>query len=637
MDEILKAGRIGKLELKNKIVMLPMGTRYGNAKEGYVTDRLRNYYEERAKGGAGLIIVEIACVDTPTGSCLANDLVIDDDKFIPGLSELAAAIKKHGAKAAIQIGHAGNATFSAITGVQPVAPSAVKRRGLYEIPRELTIEEIQRLVICFAKAAGRAKRAGFDGVEIHGAHLYLVAQFLSSAWNKRQDIYGGDQEKRVRFLLEVINAIREEVGKDFPVWCRINGKEIGIEGGTTLEEAKQTAQMIEASLDALSVTAAASGAYSFVVVSPDHQSILPLATEVKKVVNIPVIAAGRLNPEIGNDALKKGMVDLIGFGRSLIADPDLPRKLSEGKADEIRPCIACLRCYSATDPLFCSVNASAGREKELSIKPAEKPQTVFVVGGGPGGMEAARVAALGGHRVTLFEKSDQLGGQLLLASIPPEKKEMIEPFTHYLTNQVSQYGIKVRMGEEIDRELIDKEKPDVVILATGLTPFVPDIPGVDKPNVVQAFDVLTGLKEVGQTVVIIGGELVACETADLLSGQGKKVTVMRRGNMIASKMQIARRRVLLDRLEAQNVTFLTKVKYEEIIDDGVVISDPEGKRQVIKADGVIIAAGSNPNKKLLEELQVNDGGLKIIQVGDCVEPRAIKEAIEEGFRAALSF
>lgn len=635
MLELFRPGRIGKLEIKNRIVMLPMGTRYAD-EEGFVTDRIIDYYEERARGGAGLIIVEISCVDSPVGKVIRNSLAIDEDKFIPGLAKLAAAIKKHGARAAIQVGHAGNAGRPEITGLLPVGPSPVKRKGLYVLPRELNTGEIQRLVLCFAMAAERAKQAGFDGVEIHGAHMYLVSQFLSAAWNKRDDIYGGNLENRVRFLKEIIASTREWVGEDFPVWCRINAEEEGIPGGTDLAEARLTAEMIQGSIDALSVSASGSGARAFIKTSPDLPGILlPLAGAIKKAVNIPVIAAGRITPEIGKEAIQKGMVDFIGWGRSLISDPELPLKLMEGNTDEIRPCIACLRCYFEAEPIACSVNACAGKEKELKIVPTDRPQKVFVVGGGPAGMEAARVAALRGHRVTLFEKGPQLGGQLLLAHLPPEKKKMIQPLTGYLTNQLRMLGIEVKLGKEVTRQLIDKEKPDSVILATGIIPFVPDIPGMDLAHVVKALDVLAGMEEVGERVVIIGGELVGCETADFLASKGKKVVLVRRGTRMAEKMQVGRRRSLLDRLIEQGVVMLTDVHYEKIVPEGVVITDKAGNRQLIEADSVVVAAGSRPNRNLLEQLDKKDGDRKICSAGDCLDPRGIKEAIEEGYRAAF--
>lgn len=636
MNEMLKTGQIGSLNIRNRIVMLPMGTRYAD-EQGFVTERMIDYYQERARGGAGLVIVEVTCVDSPRGNLLLRNLVIDDDKYIPGLSKLAAAIKKHGARAAIQLGHAGNATMLELTGgVQPVAPSALKRDGLYDPARELSIAEIGQLVDSFAKAAERAKHAGFDAVELHCAHFYLISQFLSGAWNKRQDIYGGELKNRARFLMEILKAVRAAVGLGLPVWCRINGEEENVPEGTTLTEAKQTAQMIQVYIDALSVSAASKTAATFLKTSPDHPGAnLHLAQAIKEVVDIPVIAAGRMTPELGNEAIEKGMADFIGIGRGLICDPALPNKVAEGRFDDIRPCIACLRCYSETEPMTCSVNASAGKEAELRIRPAAKPGKILVVGGGPAGMEAARTAALMGHGVVLMERSQELGGQLLLAAVPPEKKEMIEPLTAYMKNQVSKLGIDVRLSREADLDTIKRESPEAIILATGMNPFLPNIPGMGGHNVFQAVDVIAGLSVVGEKVAVIGGGLIGCETADILAGQGKKVVIVEMRAKMAANMPAGRRRALLKRLARQGVSMVNQATCDEVINQGVIIIDQDGAKQFIEADSVVVASGSRPDRVLTEGLQRDGMNIKILQAGDCICPRGILEAIEDGFRAAI--
>lgn len=636
MNEIFKMGQIGRLNIKNRIVMLPMGTRYAD-QQGFVTDRMIDYYQERSRGGAGLIIVEVACVDSPQGNLLSRNLVIDDDKYIPGLSKLSGAIKKHGAKAAIQLGHAGNATMLELTGgLQPVAPSALKRDGLYDPARELTIAEIGQLVNSFAKAAERAKLAGFDAVELHCAHFYLISQFLSSAWNKRQDIYGGELINRARFLMEILEAVRAAVGPEFPVWCRINAEEENVPGGTTLAEAKQTAQMIQPYIDALSVSAASKTAATFLKTSPDHPGAnLHLAQAIKEVVDIPVIAAGRMTAELGNQAIEKGMADFIGIGRGLICDPELPNKVAEGRFDDIRPCIACLRCYSESEPLRCSVNAKAGKEAELRIRPAAKPGKVLVVGGGPAGMEAARAAVLMGHHVVLMEKNQELGGQLLLAAIPPKKREMIEPLTIYMRNQISKLGIDVRLGQEANVPMIKKESPDAIVLATGVNSSLPNIPGIDGSNVFQAPDVIAGLRVKGEKVAVIGGGLVGCETADILVSQGKKVVIVEMQARMAANMPAGRRRSLLKRLAAGGADMLNGFRCDAVIEQGLIIADQDGAKQLIEADSIVVASGSRPNRMLVKDLQRQGINTRILQAGDCICPRGILEAIEDGLRAAL--
>lgn len=633
MTNMFSPARIGALDLKNRVVMLPMGTRCADA-EGFVTDRMLDYYEERAKGGVGLIVVEISCVDAPVGKLFPNMLVIDHDKYIPGLSRLAHVIKKHGARAAIQIAHAGNATRSELTGAQPVAPSPVKRRGLHDAPRELTVQEIQALVRRFADGAERARRAGFDGVEIHGAHSYLVAQFLSAAWNKRHDEYGGSLANRTRFLAEVIGAIRQRIGSEFPLWCRLNGEEEGEDGGTTLEEARATAQALQGTVDAISVSATASGAAMFMKCSPlVPGALLPLARSIKQAVRIPVIGAGRLDFAAGTAALRDHSIDLVGVGRAFICQPDFPAKWAAGRPEDVRPCITCYNCFSELDPLTCSVNPLAGRERELLTSPAPQPKKIVVVGGGPAGMQSACVASSMGHHVVLFERRAWLGGQLPVALVPPEKKQHLEQLTRYLISQVHKLAIEVRLGVEADKALIQRERPDLVVVATGIVPFFPDIPGVAGDNVVHALDVLDGARETGAKVVVIGGDLVGCETADFLAERGRAVVITRRGPTMAAHMHPALRRSLMNRLKAHGVRMLANVRYEEITNHGLVISTESG-RQLIAADTIVIAAGQKPNAKLHLSLKEEMGReAVVVAAGDCLRPAGIKEALEHGTRA----
>lgn len=633
--KLFEPGRIGSLELKNRLVMPPMATNYA-AKDGSVTDRQIDYYEERAKGGAGLVIVEISCVDAPIGKGTMRQIVIDHDRFIPGLSKLAKAIKRHGAKAAIQIHHAGRQTSSKITGHQPVAPSPVPVLG-GEQPRELTLEEIAALIIRFAEAADRAEKAGFDGVEIHGAHGYLISEFLSPLSNHRQDAYGGSLEKRARFLLEVIKAIRVKVGRDYPVWCRLSGMEIGADGGITVEETQTVAQQAEkAGVDAIHVSAHTVGPARRPPMAQPPCSFVPLAEAVKKVVSVPVIAVGRIPPEFAEEVIRDGKADFVSMGRELLVDPYLPQKAESGKPEDIRPCIYCLTCLDSMnwrrEGVCCVVNPTLGRERESELKPTKSPKKVVVVGGGPGGMEAARVAALRGHKVVLFDEGEELGGQLLLAAKPPFK-DTIETFRQFLVRQVTKLGIELRLRQKFTTEMLSELKPDSVILATGVKPFIPQIPGIQSMKVVQASQVLMGA-ETGERVVVIGGELVGCETALLLMERGKKVTIMRRGPELATKVHRLIREPMLGRLKYKGVTMLTGVEYQEITDAGVVIRTHAGEKKVVEADTVVLAAGSTPNTELAAALKGKVA--QVVSVGDCVEPRSMMEALEEGYRAGLN-
>ena len=633
--KLFEPGRIGSLELKNRLVMPPMATNYAS-KDGAVMQRQIDYYEERAKGGVGLVIVEITCVDSPVGKGTARQIAIDDDRFIPDLSKLAEAIKRHGARAAIQIHHAGRQTSAQWTGHQPVAPSPIPVPG-GEQPRELTLSEIAMLVTRFAEAAGRAKKAGFDGVEIHGAHGYLISEFLSPLSNHRQDAYGGSIENRARFLLEVIKAIRERVGRGYPVWCRLSAMEIGVEGGITLEETQVVAQLAEkAGVDAIHVSAHAVAPARRPPMAQPPCTFVPLAEGVKKVVSVPVITVGRIPPELGEGVLRDGKADFISIGRALLADPHLPQKVAMGRMEDIRPCIYCLTCLDSMnwrkEGVCCVVNPTLGREREYELKLlAESPKKVVVVGGGPSGMEAARVAALRGQKVYLFDDGDELGGQLLLASKPPFK-DTIETFRQYLVGEVTRLGVELRLRQRFTADVLNELKPDVVVLATGVKPFIPQIPGMQSKKVLQASEVLVGA-ETGERVAVIGGELVGCETALYLVERGKKVTIMRRGPELATKVHQFVREPLVGRLRYRGVSIFTGIEYEEITEAVVVIRTGTGERKVVEADTVVLAAGATPNTELLTALQGKVA--QVFSVGDCVEPRGIREAVEEGYRAGL--
>lgn len=627
--------RIGQMELRNRVVMPPMVTQYGS-ENGYVTERTKDYLEARARGGAALVIVEATYVHSQ-GQSFANQLGISDDRFIPGMKDLVESIHRHGAKAAIQLHHGGRTANSKLTLMQPVAPSPLPSPG-GEVPKELSVDEIREVSVSFAEAALRAKRANFDGVEIHGAHGYLIAQFLSCSTNKRQDAYGGDLRNRTRFFIEVIKAVRVAVGEGYPVWCRINGREYGVEEGTTPEEAQKIARMAQnAGADAIHVSAFGPTSPTNFTTSPFRPAIIEdLAESIKKVVTVPVIAVGRITPEAGERILEQGKADLIAIGKGLLADPELPNKVDAGRLEDITPCIVCMGCrddlLSATVlGIRCEVNATLGREGEYKIALAKRPKKILVVGGGPAGMESARVATLRGHQVTLYEKEPRLGGQLIQATIPPHK-DRLEPLSRYLETQVRKLGVKIVLGKEATAALVKRLKPEVVILATGVTPFTPEISGLNKAQAVQARDILDGKVEAGDRVVVIGGELVGCETAEFLADKGKRVTVTRRGPEMALGVAAGVRAFLLDRLLAKGVTLLTGVRYNEVTPQGLVLTTTEGETKTIEADTIVLAAGAIPDKKLLEELKGKVP--EIYAIGDCVEPRTIRDAIADGFRIA---
>ncbi len=642
--KLLQPVGIAGLELRNRIVMPPMGTNMATM-EGHVTESIRRYYEERARGGVGLIIVETTCIDAPRGKTTAHQMAIDDESFVPGLVGLADTIHQHGAKAVLQLQHGGRGTKSSITGFQPVAPSPVPMpygtlvgyEG--EMPRELAATEIEDLVGKFAQGAARAKRAGFDGVEIHATGYYLVAQFLSSTANVRRDAYGGTVRNRAKFLVEIVQAVRSEVGRSYPLLCKLSAFELGPGAGLTFDEGKEIAHIAEeAGVDALEIAGMIWGIIPRLAPTTAEPvgGLLPFVEGIKAAVNIPVIAGSRITPEVGEKALQEGKADLIAIGKGLIADPYLPNKLASGKADDIRPCIGCLRCIDNQTikglAIMCSVNAATGRESELEIRSADKPRKIIVVGGGPAGMEAARVAALRGHKVILLEKQAKLGGQLLEAIIPPHK-DHLPPFIDYLETQLAKNRVEVRLDSQVTAEDVCEARPDAVILATGIVPTTPNIPGVSGTNVLTAWDVLKGAA-VGDTVVVIGGGLVGCETAEYLAVKGKKVTILEMLEEVATAMPLALRKLLLARLANRKVDIYTGVKCRELTGASVRFVNREKEEIVVMADSVIVAAGGKPDTRLRAQLKGDTFTVRLS--GDCVEPRGIAEAVEEGLRAGLA-
>jgi len=638
--KVFEPTSIGQMQLKNRIVMPPMGTGY--AENSAVGQRMLDYYEARARGGVGLIIVEGSA---PSLQCTTfRGASLGDDKFIPGWQHLTDVAHKYNAKIAVQIMHSTMEHWDGKPVQVSPSPVIVPARVMGisgEPPHELTVEEIAERVGWFASAAGRAKKAGFDGVEIHGAHQYLVAAFLSSATNQRKDQYGGSVKNKARFLVEILQAIRAEVGPDFPVLARLNAQELGVANGVTLEETKQVVPLVvQAGAQAIHVSGYGAGSYvTTAPISDTPGFLVPLAEEVKKLTNVPVIAVGRLDLELGERILKEGKADLIAIGRRLIADPDLPNKVAEGRFDEIIPCTGCMECIERLPSaeqvigVTCIVNPTVGREKEYQIKPVGKAKNVVIVGGGPAGMQAAIVAAQRGHKVTLFEKDAKLGGQLNIAAIPPFKGDIF-PWINYLVKQVEKAGVAVKLNIDATAEIVIEQNPDAVVIATGGTPAIPDINGIDKSNVVTAQDVLSGKTKAGQNVVIIGGGMVGSETGHYLAAQGKTVTIVEILRRVASDMFPMARRRLFDGLRSKKVALRTSSTCEEIGEDSVLITDTDGKKETIRADTVITAVGYKANERLYKALK--DRVPEVYRIGDSSEPRRIREATSEGYQTGLA-
>jgi 2,4-dienoyl-CoA reductase-like NADH-dependent reductase (Old Yellow Enzyme family)/thioredoxin reductase len=623
MIRLFEPGRIGGVEVRNRIIMAPMGL--GLSTEfGYVTDRTVAFYEARSKGGVGLISTGGAYI-TDIGQSPQHHMGIYDDKHVPGLKRLAGAIKAHGTVAFVQLIQPASKTAE--------VPEARPHPLMGPPPGELSKGEIQRIVEQFVQAAGRAKEAGFDGIEIHGAHGYLISQFLSPKTNPRGDEYGGSAAKRARFACEIVRGIKQQLGWNFPVIFRANGDDY-IDGGLTIEEAVvQAPLLVEAGADALSVSAGILQGYHWQIPTVIQPSgcLTHLAAAVKKVVMVPVITAGKLgNPLIAERILVEGRADFIALGRPLLADPELPNKAKRGELEDIRPCIYCnLGCMTKRPPpgvvAGCSVNPACGRESEYVLEPVLHPKKVMVLGGGLAGMEAARTLAHRGHDVSLYEKEGKLGGQWnIVSAYQPE----VAALTEYLARSLDGVGVNVFLNTKADRQTVEEARPEAVLIATGAIPIIPEVPGVRGRNVVLAWDVLMGSVEVGREVVVIGGQTTALEAACLLAEQGRKVSVVGMRE-VASRVNWYLRGALMERLIQDGVYLYPGTTLHSISSRGVSVLD-ERQLLFLKADTVVLAAGSRSENELAEQLQ----GLvpEVYTIGDAVEPRDSMDAIHDGSR-----
>ncbi|MDK2821584.1 MAG: hypothetical protein PWP31_1549 [Clostridia bacterium] len=640
---LFQPGYIGKMEVRNRLVMPPMATNFGG-ENGEVTDRMIRYYAERAKGGVGLIIVENAQIDYPTGKNVVLQHRIDDDKFIPGLRLLVNTIHNHGAKVLQQIHHAGRQTTLGITeGADVVSCSPVPCGFLQTQPQELTREEIEVLISKFADAAGRARQAGFDGIEIHGAHGYLINQFMSPYTNKRVDEWGGTFERRMKFPLEIIRRCRERVGTDFVISFRMSADEF-VEGGITLEEGIKIARYLEgAGVDVLHVSAGIYESMGTVLEPMSYEEgwRVYLAEAIKKEVKIPVITVGVIRtPEMADSIIAKGKADFVAIGRGLITDPEFAIKAAKGQEHNINKCIVCnIGCVGdgifANNFMGCTVNPVVGREAEFAnIYPAFKSKRVVVVGGGPAGMEAARVAKLRGHNVTLLEKSQELGGQMLIASKPPHKSK-INWFTEFLKSELERLEVDVQLGKEADVERIVELNPDAVIVATGAQPITGEFSSETRGKVIQAWDVLLEKKEVDSpTAIILGGGEVGLETAEFLAEKGISCTVLEKLPDVGLDMEGINRIDLLARLEKMNVRIETGILITDINGNTLKGLNSSMQQVSFSAETIVLALGSRSVNDLATVLKGKISEVYVI--GDARKPRRIMEAAYEGMASAVS-
>jgi len=671
MSKLFESTKIGSIEIKNRLAMSAMDL--GFTTEGSINKRFIDFYVERARGGVGLIVVG-GCYPEMTGKVWKSIIGLDKDEYIPGLKKLTDTIHKYDTKIAAQILHGGRSASSFFSKTHPVSPSSLSHINIKQKPHALTIPEIKKVIDGYVAATVRVKKGGFDAVEIHGGMGYLINQFLSRATNKRKDKYGGSLKNRIRFAKEIVVAIKEKVGKRYPVIFRLSGEDF-VEDGLKIDESVEIAKELEkAGVDAFNVSPGWHESRTpIMLMSIPRMSYIFLSEKIKDNVNVPVIGSVRINDlALAEEVIDNNQSDIVSIGRPLIADPELPKKYKRKQFEDIRRCIACNQgCFDSLlgfKSISCLYNVRAGRESELKIKKAKKKKKVMIIGGGPGGMEAARVAALRGHDVHLFEKTDVLGGQLRYAYIPPGREEIVNVIS-FLENQIKKLNVNIELSKKVDTVTINKLKPDVVIAATGGVPLIPKITGIKEKNVVVAEDVFDNRVKVGKDVVIIGGGTIGCEIAlhtakmgamdpevacfllknkvidgdkavELTSKGKRNITILEMKNKIGGRFGISTRWVIMKQIVDAGINSITGIKVKNMSTksikkkDKVCVTYEDGKKDIkIFADTVIIAAGYKSNQDPTRKL--NGKIDELYRIGDCVEVRTALEAIHEGFEVGL--
>ena len=687
-ERLLEPGKIGSVKTRNRIVKTGAGMFMWHEDEMHMNDAVKAFYEGIARGGVGLLIVESPTVDYPLGARWRPRYRLDDDKYIKGLSELVEVIRKHDCPTFMQMNHDGpwqRIIFepTALSPGPPIAASPVSMSSdndfHNEVPRELTIEEIEEIIDKFASAAVRAEKAGFQGVDINAASSHLGHNFLSPFWNRREDKYGGSPENRARFVIEIIQQIKKRLGQDFPVSVCINGIEIGRIVGIddsqcmTAEYSRKIARILQdAGADNIHVRSHWLGRHVAAYLTelfcypecPVPVKEFPkeydwsnrgaganilLAGGIKKELSIPVMTVGRLDAELGEKAIEEGRIDFVGMTRRLIADPEYPNKVAAGRLEDIAPCTACDNCLGSQR---CRINANVGTEFNTYPR-AEKTKKVVVVGGGPAGMEAARVTALRGHDVTLYEKTTRLGGLLPMAAmVKGTEIEDLPAIVKYLKRQMTNLGVKVNLGREADAATIEQIKPDAVVFATGGVPVAPGIPGVFNRNVISNANLHQKLKfflrffkpetlrrltqfylPVGRRVVVIGSGIQGLELAEFLIKRGRKVTVVDKAERPGEGMVDVHLGYMLTWFRQKGVNVMSGVKeYVEITDKGLTLVTKDGENMTVEADSIIPALPLMKNTELAESLKGKVP--EIYSVGDCQEPLLIADAVASGSRTA---
>jgi 2,4-dienoyl-CoA reductase-like NADH-dependent reductase (Old Yellow Enzyme family)/thioredoxin reductase len=646
-EHVLSPFTFGNVTVKNRIELAPacyMLTTH----DGFVTREMIAYYQNFARGGAGIVTIGESPIDFEYAKGHEFQLNLGDDKVINGLSRIVEAVHRYGAKLSIELHHPGRYVLNkrpVTIGPSPIpAPMEemiAAREGRPVRPiKEMDQEIIDTVIEHFADAAHRCLRAGFEMVMVHGAHGHLIAQFLSPYTNKRKDSYGGSLENRAKFAIQVLDAIREKVGDRLALEYRISADEF-VEGGMGPEETIEFVKMIEDRIDLLHVSAGILAHPKIIplMIQPTylpHKYNVHYAEQFKKALKVPIVTVGSIvNMGMADEIIAQGQADMVAMVRAILADPEIVNKNRRGADEDVRPCLRCHTCNRLTGafyPIRCAVNPVLGRELDYAFLPFSRGnKKVVIIGGGPAGMQAALTASQRGHEVVLFEKSDRLGGNLVLAAGLDIKEDMKRYLKWLVTQTEKTPGISVRLETEADSRNIAAEKPDVVIIAAGADPVIPSLPGIEKEHVVWVGDVNVGKKEVGKTVLVAGGGSTGGETALQLAKEGKKVTIIEM--LEYAEVILGWPRGLMDQLEEYDVPYLTQTRLVEITDKGASVLDKESNRYEIPADTVILSLGFKPRTEVVNEFKGLTADIHVI--GDCVKPRTIKEAVHDGFNVAV--
>ena len=640
---------VQRMTTKNRIVMTPMGTNFGEH-SGEMSFLHINYYEQRAKGGVGLLTVENASVYSPQGSNGTTQLRIDRDEFIPRLFNLCERVHKHGACISIQLNHAGASAMSSRTGEQPVSASNIPSKEGGEIPRPLEKDEIYMIVKKYGEAAKRAQIAGFDAVEIHAGHSYLLSQFLSPLTNKRTDEFGGSAENRARFTRLVIDEVRNQVGPFFPIFVRISADEF-LDGGNTLDDCIDYLQYFGDNVDVYDVSAGLNGSIQYQLDAnymPDGWRSY-MARRVKEAYGKPVVTVGNIrDPQVAEDILARGDADLIGMGRGLIADPDWVNKVEFGHEEDIRKCISCnVGCaghrIGLNQPIRCTVNPAVNSGADYYKQKVNKPCNVVVVGGGTAGLEAACTAAEVGCTTFLLEKSNQLGGLASIISNMPDKTRM-EDFPKYLIHRASKlHNLFIFKNTEATVDLVKSLNPDIIVNATGSTPTLPPITGLHDLVDKEGTRVATVLKMIermdtypedmkGQKVAVVGGGAVGLDVMEYFTEKGAAVTMIEMLPIIGNGLDPVTKCDTQTKMKKYNVKQMTKTALQEVHNDKFVVKNPEGEIEDVPFDYGFICLGMRASTPVLKDLEeaYADTNVEVYNIGDSKRARRIIEGTTEG-------